>query len=385
MKELENTKMQVLHDFTSVTGCYTAFTNKENQITNAFWPEMAAGNSPCIACLKYKDKHLGCRAMHIREIEYSRSRQTTAVYNCPIGIIFMAAAFFEKPYNMAGALLAAGYDVSKRDVYAKLLLLCAEYISVKAGVNIYKLNSMNARRALINEEIEALKKKFPKCWTCDGSRCGHKPIPEEIARREESFLNSIGKNNKETVEEQTVSLLAAYHFASHGNYEETKIHLIVFCSILSQEHSVSSSTLFGEIRKANNFNELIYNFFTLIQAIVDENAKFDNLPHAYLLKNANQYILQHITERLRLPIVAEKIGLSSPYFCTIFKDEMKTSFTDYVNKLRIENACRLLAKKGMTLLEIAQECGYNEHSTFTKTFKKYMGIGPLQYRKDLWG
>ena len=58
-------------------------------------------------------------------------------------------------------------------------------------------------------------------------------------------------------------------------------------------------------------------------------------------------------------------------------------FAAFVANQKIERSVELLEKTNLRLLEIADLCGFEDQSYFTKVFTKVKGISPSQYRKDL--
>ena len=80
--------------------------------------------------------------------------------------------------------------------------------------------------------------------------------------------------------------------------------------------------------------------------------------------------------------VASKAFLTPVYFSRLFKANMGVNFTDYVNKLRVDLACKLLLNNDITLVEIAQLCGFNDQSYFSKIFKNIVGISPKKYKNE---
>ena len=82
-----------------------------------------------------------------------------------------------------------------------------------------------------------------------------------------------------------------------------------------------------------------------------------------------------------LAVLAERLKVSSSYLCRFFKDQTGYNFTDYLNRLRIEDGKRLLKEGGYTVGEIAQAIGYLSANTFIKIFKKYEGVTPGQFRE----
>ncbi|QBG36987.1 helix-turn-helix domain-containing protein [Litorilituus sediminis] len=92
-----------------------------------------------------------------------------------------------------------------------------------------------------------------------------------------------------------------------------------------------------------------------------------------LFKNAN----------LTLPMLAKRLGVSVPYLSQLLNDNVKSSFADYINSFRIEEAKNLLISEHRLTMElIAERCGFNSQSTFYSTFKKFTEKTPAKYRKE---
>ena len=94
-----------------------------------------------------------------------------------------------------------------------------------------------------------------------------------------------------------------------------------------------------------------------------------------------KYINQHFREDLRLPDTAKKFYLDSSYLSRTFHRVIGLTYSDYLVKVRVRQAARLLLETDQRVTEIAEEVGFHSDNHFCKTFKKVVGISPLQYRK----
>jgi len=74
--------------------------------------------------------------------------------------------------------------------------------------------------------------------------------------------------------------------------------------------------------------------------------------------------------------IAKKVYLSPSYICTLFKESMGESIIDYLTKLRLKHAQRLLADKSLNIYEVAEKTGFNSTSYFSVVFKNAYGISP---------
>lgn len=90
-----------------------------------------------------------------------------------------------------------------------------------------------------------------------------------------------------------------------------------------------------------------------------------------------------LDEELTLPILAEKLSLSTHQLSEILNKHLNTSFKGYIKKHRIEEAKRLLVENpSQKVLTISMEVGFRSNSTFNSSFKKETGLSPVEYRKS---
>lgn len=102
------------------------------------------------------------------------------------------------------------------------------------------------------------------------------------------------------------------------------------------------------------------------------------------IKHAVAYIEQYyMKEDLSLKSIADQLNMSLSYASQSFKEAMGVSFVHYLTGLRMEKAKKLLHDSNCKTYEVAQEVGYNDYPHFTRTFKKYFGYSPREYRKRI--
>ncbi|SDX08851.1 response regulator [Paenibacillus sp. CF384] len=101
------------------------------------------------------------------------------------------------------------------------------------------------------------------------------------------------------------------------------------------------------------------------------------------VEEAKSYIEQHLGRELSLEEVADKLGLNASYFSQLFKQMTNETFVQYRTKRRMERAKRLLSMPHHKITDVSAEVGFADHPHFTKTFKKYSGQTPSEYRESL--
>jgi transcriptional regulator GlxA family with amidase domain len=96
-------------------------------------------------------------------------------------------------------------------------------------------------------------------------------------------------------------------------------------------------------------------------------------------------VIRHFEENFRgdvdMKAMAKLAGLSSTQFNKRFRDLLRIPPTEYLLRLRIQEAQRLLAGGSAGIAEVAAETGFCDQSHFTKRFRRVTGMTPLSYRK----
>jgi AraC-like DNA-binding protein len=93
------------------------------------------------------------------------------------------------------------------------------------------------------------------------------------------------------------------------------------------------------------------------------------------------HLQHHFHEAITLKQVADLIYMSESNFCKFFKKATGTTFSDYVNDLRITEACHMLLYTDETISHIANACGFESLSYFNRVFLKKKKHTPSEFRK----
>ena len=94
-----------------------------------------------------------------------------------------------------------------------------------------------------------------------------------------------------------------------------------------------------------------------------------------------QFTIDHFNEPITLEQVADIASMSVPAFCSYFKKSTKKTYIEFLNEVRVGNACKLLTDTHKQVSEICYESGFNTLANFNKQFLKAKKKTPLQYRK----
>ncbi|BES63993.1 hypothetical protein SANA_04320 [Gottschalkiaceae bacterium SANA] len=98
-----------------------------------------------------------------------------------------------------------------------------------------------------------------------------------------------------------------------------------------------------------------------------------------------QYMINHLSDtNLNVSTVCSYFHLSSSSFARLIKKQTGYHFTDYLTKIRMENATTLLETSNeLSIKEISEKSGYNNQHYFSRAFKNYTGVSPKKYKDSL--
>lgn len=96
-----------------------------------------------------------------------------------------------------------------------------------------------------------------------------------------------------------------------------------------------------------------------------------------------EYINKNYQTVQNLDDISDAVHISKPHLCKLFKQEMNITVSDYLNTVRINNACELLRNSKHIITDIATACGYNSSTYFCKTFRHIVHMSPNEYRKHI--
>ncbi|MEC5128448.1 helix-turn-helix domain-containing protein [Verrucomicrobiales bacterium BCK34] len=97
---------------------------------------------------------------------------------------------------------------------------------------------------------------------------------------------------------------------------------------------------------------------------------------------AKQYINVNLEDKVALEEVSQHVGVSTFYFCKVFKQSTGMTLTEYVNRRRVERAKRKLLNPQARVTEVAFDVGYQSLSQFNRSFLRYVGLSPSRFRES---
>ena len=96
---------------------------------------------------------------------------------------------------------------------------------------------------------------------------------------------------------------------------------------------------------------------------------------------AIKYIDENYTRYdLSLDLVAQELQITAAYLCRLIKQQTGMNYKEYLTRMRMEEAKKLLRNKNANIADVCEKAGYTNVSHFIKTFQKYEGTTPAKYR-----
>lgn len=94
------------------------------------------------------------------------------------------------------------------------------------------------------------------------------------------------------------------------------------------------------------------------------------------------YIHDHLEQDIKLADLAALLGMSQFHFCHLFRQAISTTPYQYLLQQRIERAKQLLKQTDQPIMEIALQCGFNNHSHLSQQFRRLTGMTPKAFRTN---
>lgn len=117
-----------------------------------------------------------------------------------------------------------------------------------------------------------------------------------------------------------------------------------------------------------------------ISVDIDEDNERILRKHARLAEVA-QFVRGNLDQKINIAELAELAHLSLSQLERTFKAVLNMSPLQFVQKLRLEYAVKLLASHEVSVTQISLNCGYSDHSAFSRQFKQFTGLSPSQFRQ----
>ena len=138
-----------------------------------------------------------------------------------------------------------------------------------------------------------------------------------------------------------------------------------------------------ELMNLSLLNRLFYELLQRVPyRLLGEEERSQNIQRLHRVNRIVNFIEENYTEKLLLSTIAERENLSLTYMSHFFKENLNTTFQEYLNQIRFEKAKRLIVQSNMKMIDICLECGFSDTRYLNNIFLKHFGCSPKQFRES---
>jgi AraC-like DNA-binding protein len=101
------------------------------------------------------------------------------------------------------------------------------------------------------------------------------------------------------------------------------------------------------------------------------------------IKSIHEYLMKHFMEDINLRTLADQIDMAEGSLCRYFRQKLDMTVFEYLARIRIDFACDLLSDIDRSITDVCHDSGFNNISHFNKQFRKYAGMSPSDFRRQL--
>ena len=132
-----------------------------------------------------------------------------------------------------------------------------------------------------------------------------------------------------------------------------------------------------------SFSELKNNFTCLIKELIIFVNSYELHNKKSVIVQTCEYVSMNVEGNIRLENIANNVFISKDYIGKLFKQKTGMKFSDYVMKIKMEHAKKLLNSGCYKNYEISEKLCYSNPDYFCRIFKEYTGKTPLDYRREI--
>jgi AraC-like DNA-binding protein len=100
------------------------------------------------------------------------------------------------------------------------------------------------------------------------------------------------------------------------------------------------------------------------------------------IETIHEYLMSSYRNEVNLDELSSLVNMAKGSLCRFFKENSGLTLFDYLNRIKIEFACKMLMNDELSISEICYDSGFNNLNHFNRQFKKITGFTPSGYRKN---
>lgn len=271
---------------------------------------------------------------------------------------------------------------------ADLLFMAVNHLARAGLATLEHRKELTSQQARIAELVFEKKQAEETISALEASTPHSYPL-----HKEKELLGRVRLGDRTGAKEILNDILGEIFFHNSGNLDVLKarvLELVVMLSRAAVEGGAQLDKMLGlnyelvtGILRLTTFDELCVAIKDTLDTMLDNVYVTRNVKNAETLSQVLRYIRENYSQPITLDEVARSVFLSPFYFSHLFMDELGITFMEYLTRVRMEEAKKLLGDKALSMQAIAESVGYDDASYFSKVFKKNVGVTPNKYRARL--
>ncbi|WP_075367349.1 PocR ligand-binding domain-containing protein [Desulfosporosinus metallidurans] len=269
---------------------------------------------------------------------------------------------------------------------ADLLFIVANQI-MKSGLTVLEQRrNITAQQARLAEEIQARKRSEVAMRTIESRTNSINSLDKEHE------LKTLVRNGEKRAAQQLLEkLLVDILERNSENIDTVKtrvVELVVFISRAAVDGGADLSVIlqqnalfFLELLKITHTDEICLWSRDMLETYMKQIDNNRDQKNQQAIQYAAEYIKKNFRNKITTEDIARVVYLSPCYVSRIFKQGLGCTLTEYLTKVRVEEAKKMLKDPKYNVMKVAEESGFDDPAYFTRVFKKTEGITPSSFRQ----
>lgn len=273
---------------------------------------------------------------------------------------------------------------TKVQAAADLLFVMANYIMKSGWESLRQRRELARQQSRMNEEIQnrkALEQKlnsqrFDLTYSLE---------------KERDLISKIRLGDIESANNIFREMLAEIFITGAAQIHVVKARVLELSVVVSRsavesgaefEHILKINTEFlQDISRFNTLGEINLGAVQVLEKYLNAVRKHNNVKNHQIVSKVKDFIRNNYHKNLTLEEISNEVFLSPYYVSRVFKEDQKLTIMDYLTKVRLEEAKKLLRNPRYNIDDIAEKLGYSDPSYFSKVFRRKEGMSPSQFRQ----
>ncbi|MEF9940934.1 MAG: response regulator [Lachnospiraceae bacterium] len=265
-----------------------------------------------------------------------------------------------------------------------------EHMGLKFKVGIGSMKELSSIHDSYKEALTAMKQSIGKVTHIKDIPVGCKYEEKYPIQIETAMFEGIQKGQQELVRTQSeafIDWMQEYTPKLNGNVKLKVMEFVLRAEYLAYQHGGMTyyfndrQEYLDDLVECQNYDALRKWFLTKMLGACYNMVGKQKEKSTGVIAQAKAYIDKNYEKELSLDDVSREVNISPYYFSKLFKEETGINYIDYLTKIRIDQAKKLLQHDEYSIKQTCIEVGYSDPNYFSRTFKRCVGVTPSEYRE----